>query len=178
MSNRGAALGALVLGAGLAAPAAGSPHDGYRARCSQQSSAGFPGAYTSRANLRVGPLSMIGAGRPTSAATVRRFGGNKFPLIVKAGHTVTVRVLSRSASLYYAIGGGGVLTQTRVDDGRRKITFTACKGTRALSRADGERATFWSGFVVVAKPMCVPLSVWIDRETAPRRARIALGRRC
>jgi len=120
---------------------------------------------------------MVGA-TYTDPETVKTFGGNKFPLLVKAGHTVTIHVLSRSASLYYAIGGGGVLTQTRVSDGRRKITFIACKGTRALSRTDGERATFWSGFVVVARPMCVPLRVWIDREARPRHARIALGRGC
>ena len=119
---------------------------------------------------------MIGAGRATSAATVRRFGGNKFPLLVKAGHTVTITVLSRSASLYYAIAGGGVLTQTRVSDGRRKITFIACKGTRNLSRADGARVTFWSGFVLVARPMCVR-AARMDRPRAARRAsaRIALG---
>ncbi len=151
------------------------------AACSGQSGASFPRAFTSRDNLVVGPLSMIGAGRVTSRATVEEFGGNKFPLLVRAGHTVTVVLsgrASRSASLYYAIGSGGALTQTRVRDGRRAIAFRACSARRARSDADGDPVTFWSGFVLVSKPMCLRLKVWIDTDPVPRRARIALGRRC
>jgi hypothetical protein len=158
-----------------------SPHTGHPATCAKQSSAGFPGAFTSRGNLVAGPLSMIGAGRPTSAATVREFGGNKFPALVRAGHTVTItlsRRANRSASFFYAIGEGGALTETRVADGRRAITFRSCSVARAQSDADGVPVTFWSGFVVVARPMCVHMNVWIDAQPAPRRARIALGRPC
>ena len=161
--------------------AAKSPHTGHPATCARQSIAPFPGAYTGSGNLVVGPLAMIGAGRATSAETVARFGGNKFPALVRAGHTVTVelsRRARRSASLFYAIGGGGVLTQTRVGDGRRAITFRACSARRARSNADGAPVTFWSGFVVVSRPMCVRLTVWVDAEVAPRRARIPLGRLC
>jgi hypothetical protein len=146
-----------------------------------QSGASFPDASTSRDNLVVGPLSMVGAGRYTPPATVHEFGGNKFPALVRAGHTVTValsRRASRSASLFYAMGNGGVLTETRVSDGVRAITFRACSARKAASRADGAAVTFWSGFVVVSKPMCVRLKVWIDGDPKPRRARIALGRRC
>jgi hypothetical protein len=174
----------LVLAAALAPLAHAArtpPHDGHAATCARQSSAGFPAAYTSRANLVVGPFSMIGAARATSRATIREFGGNKFPALVRAGHTVTValsRRANRSASLFYAIGSGGALTRTRVGDGRRAITFRSCSASRAQSDADGDPVTFWSGFVVVAKPMCVRLSVWIDAEPTPRRARIALGRPC
>lgn len=164
------------------APAAAkSPHVGHAATCAKQSSATFPGAFTNRDNLVVGPFSMIGAGRYTSSATVREFGGNKFPALVRAGHTVTVelsRRANRSASLFYAIGSGGVLTATRVGDGRRAITFRACSARKAGSDADGEPVTFWSGFVVVSKPVCVRLKVWIDDLPTPRRSRIALGRRC
>ena len=168
----------LALVAALAAP---SPHDGHQATCARQSTASFPRAFTGSENLVVGPLSMIGAGRRTTAATVREFGGNKFPVLVRAGHVVTLelsRRASRSASLYYAIGSGGALTQTRVRDGRRVITFRACDARRASSDADGHTVTFWSGFVVVARPMCVRLKVWVDAERDPRRARIALGRGC
>lgn len=131
-------------------------------------------------NLVVGPLPMIGAGRYTPPSVVQQFGGNKFPALVKAGHTVTValsRPANRSASLFYAIGSGGALTQTRVRDGRRAISFRACRARKALSEADGESVTFWSGFVVVSKPMCVPLKIWIDApQTAPlaHRARAPL----
>jgi hypothetical protein len=193
--NRSAARGVVqvvvlrVIALGLAAfllaqaapTAARSPHTGHVASCAQQSGAGFPAAFRSRDNLVVGPLSMIGAGRATSRATVREFGGNKFPALVRAGHTVTValsRRANRSASLFYAIGSGGALTQTRVADGRRAITFRACSARRARSDADGDPVTFWSGFVVVARPMCVRLRVWIDDDPRERRARIALGRRC
>jgi hypothetical protein len=88
------------------------------------------------------------------------------------------RRANRSASLSYGIGDGGVLSQTRVRDGRRAITFRACDADQAQSQADGDPVTFWSGFVVVSKPMCVHLKVWVDREPVARRATIALGRAC
>lgn len=169
----------------LAAPPAAapveSPPTGHPATCAKQSGASFPGAFTSSGNLVVGPLAMIGAGRYTPRATVEEFGGNKFPVLVRAGHTVTValsRRANRSASLFYAIGEGGALTETRVGDGRRVVTFRACTAPKAQSDADGEPVTFWSGFVVVSRPMCVRLKVWIDDLPRPRRSRIALGRRC
>lgn len=182
MVSRVVALMVLALVLGQLAPAAAqAPDTGRPATCAQQSGASFPGAYTSRDNLAVGPLAMIGAGRYTSSATVREFGGNKFPVLVRVGHTVTLalsRRANRSASLFYASGSGGALTETRVRDGRRAITFRACSARRAASDADGEPVTFWSGFVVVSKPMCVRFKAWIDEEPTPRRSRIALGRRC
>jgi hypothetical protein len=179
MAPRTLALVVLAVLLAPAAPAAASPHSGGLVTCAQQSGAGFPRAYTSRDNLVVGPLSMIGAGRYTSSATVHQFGGNKFPVLVRPGHTVTLelsRRAHRSAGLFY--GHGGALTETRVRDGRRAITFRACSAARAQSDADGEPVTFWSGFVVVSKPMCVRFKVWIDAEPTPRRARVGLGRRC
>ncbi|HUR86872.1 MAG TPA: hypothetical protein VMY78_16180 [Solirubrobacteraceae bacterium] len=173
-------LAAVLTPLGLAA-AKTSRHTGHVATCARQSGASFPQAFTRRANLVVGPLSMIGAGRATSRATVEEFGGNKFPVLVRAGHTVTIelsRRANRSASLFYAIGSGGALTQTRVRDGHRVVTFRACSERRSRSDADGDPVTFWSGFVVVSEPMCVQLKVWIDEEPASRRTRIALGRRC
>jgi len=181
MGSRVALVVLAVVLAPPAAAAAKSPHTGHAATCAQQSGATFPRAFTSRDNLVVGPLSMIGAGGYTSRATVKEFGGNKFPVLVRAGHTVTVelsRRANRSASLFYAIGSGGVLTQTRVRDGRRVVTFRACPARRAGSDADGDAVTFWSGFVVVSKPTCVRLKIWIDDLATPRRSRIALGRRC
>jgi hypothetical protein len=170
-----------VIVAQIAPAAASSPHAGQAATCARQSGAGFPGAYTSRDNLVLGPLSMIGAGRYTSSATVHEFGGNKFPVLVRPGHTVRLvlsRRANRSASLFYGGENGGALTETRVSDGRRSITFRACSARRAQSDADGEPVTFWSGFVVVSKPMCVHVKAWIDAERTPRRGHIALGRRC
>jgi hypothetical protein len=181
MVSRAIALMVLAVNMAQVAPAAASsPHAGHAATCAHQSGAGFPGAYTSRDNLVLGPLSMIGAGRYTSSATVHEFGGNKFPVLVRPGHTVRLvlsRRANRSASLFYGSENGG-LTETRVSDGRRSITFRACSARRAQSDADGEPVTFWSGFVVVSKPMCVHLKAWIDAERTPRPDHIALGRGC
>ena len=147
------------------------------AGCAHQSIASFPGAFTSAGNLVVGPLALIGAGEPTTPATVREFGGNKFPAVVRAGRTVTVEVRGRRASLFYA-EHGGVLTGTHVADGDGAVTFRSCGRRRAESDADGDPVTFWSGFVLVAEPMCVRLRVWVGEARAPRRAGIPIGRRC
>ena len=64
--------------------------------CSTRSEASFPKAFTDRRNVVVGPLVLIGAAS-TSAATVRRFGGNKFPALVRAGHRVTVALSPQHA---------------------------------------------------------------------------------
>jgi hypothetical protein len=147
--------------------------------CSGQSSASFPGAFTSRDNLVVGPLVLVGGSRFTSAETVRRFSGNKFPALVAAGHRVTIELTPRTrrfASLRY-----GSLPRARrltVRDGHRVVTFRSCDRDEALSVAGGRRVTFWSGFVLASGPHCVPLRVWVDGEPEPRRARIPLGRRC
>jgi len=71
---------------------------GAREDCRTRSEANFPGAFTSSSNLVVGPLVLIG-GAQTPASTVRDFGGNKFPLLVKSGHAVTVRVADARARL-------------------------------------------------------------------------------
>ena len=140
--------------------------------CAHPSGAGFPHAFTSRNNIVVGPLSMIGAGRFTPAATVLEFDGNKFPLLVAAGHRVTIELTpgsNRFASLAY-----GSHSRT----GHRVMTFRACNRRDADSDADGRPVTFWSGFVQATRPGCVRLRVWVDRDRTPRRARIELGARC
>ncbi len=163
--------------------------------CARRSEGEFPGAFTDRRNLVVGPFVFDGVGERTPASVVRDFGGNKFPVLVKAGHTVTVR-LSRSvrrfAGLAYAGLGRRPLPQgkVRLRDTARTMTFVACEPGRpprrgyppdgpSASRADGEPVTFWSGFVVTRRPACRPLQVWIDEDLAPRRVTIDMGaRRC
>jgi hypothetical protein len=160
---------------GPEAPAAVAAHPGADAvGCREQSGARFPGAYRDRHNLVVGPLAMIGGGVLTSAATVREFGGNKFPLLVRAGHRVTVSIPAparATAALSYGAHADGDR------DRQHTISFTACSRRRSGSRADGP-VTFWSGFVLTSAPLCVPLDVYVDGATTPRRAHIALGRRC
>jgi hypothetical protein len=155
--------------------------------CSTRSEADFPGAFSDPRNLVVGPLVLIG-GAYTPASTVDEFGGNKFPLLVKAGHRVTVRLAGgarRSAGLAY-----GPLPQgeTRVRDTYRTVTFIACRPGKATQEyrpdgpsgtyADGAQVTFWSGFVLTRRPDCIPLEVYVDGATAPLHASLALGRRC
>jgi hypothetical protein len=179
-----AALACLAASLAALAPAAGAskhpaasaggaaPPTGVVETCAHQSGAGFPHAFTSRNNLVVGPLSMIGAGRFTPAATVLEFDGNKFPLLVAAGHRVTIELTpgsNRFASLAY-----GSHSRT----GHRVMTFRACNRRDADSDADGRPVTFWSGFVQATRPGCVRLRVWVDRERTPQRARIELGARC
>src|SRR3954452_15226675 len=134
--------------------------------CSMQSSANFPGAFTRADNLVVGPLVMVGAGRFTDEATVRRFGGNKFPLLVAGGHRVRIALPRRTSSMHYASIAGN----------HRALSFHACP--RGLSTGGGRRVTFWSGFVLTTKPQCVPLRIRVDGERRVRRARIPLRRRC
>ena len=170
LAGRAASLTALTSAAATAS-AADRP-TGVVETCAHQSGAGFPHAFTSRDNLVVGPLSMIGAGRFTPADVVWEFDGNKFPLLVAAGHTVTIeltRATHRFASLAY-----GSHSRT----GHRVVTFRSCSRHDAASRADGKPVTFWSGFVQATRPGCVPLRIWVDRERTPRRAHIELGRRC
>jgi hypothetical protein len=174
-------------GADPATPAS-SPAARFRARedCSTRSEANFPGAFTSPRNLVVGPLVFIG-GAYTDASTVREFGGNKFPLLVKAGHTVTVRLARRRkvAGLAY-----GPLPQgeTKLRDTYQSVTFVACRPGRASPRyspngpsgsyADGAAVTFWSGFVLTRAPACIPLDIYVDDAPSPRRVGLSLGRRC
>jgi hypothetical protein len=136
--------------------------------CSTRSEADFPGAYAEPANVVVGPLALVGASY-TPPDVVAEFGGNKFPLLVTAGHRVTLQLSRRThrvAGLAY-----GPLPQGEIHlrDSHRAVTFVAC--------AHG--ITFWSGAVVVRAPACVPLHVWVDDEPVPRRATLRMGvRRC
>ena len=142
--------------------------------CSTRSEADFPGAFTDRRNLVVGPLALIGAGG--RAHFDGEFRGNKFPLLVKNGHRVTV-ALPRPARRGAGLGWGPLPNgEVRVRDAHRVVRFIACRRDKPSgSSADGRRVTFWSGGVLARSPRCVPLRVWVDARSAPRRAVIRLG---
>lgn len=129
-----------------------------------------------RWNLVVGPLAMAGA-RAIPGGYSESFGGNKFPLYVKAGHRVTLALTSgtkgRAALAYGPLPNGFV----DVDDGHRVITFIACRRGQFSPGYGGPagRLTFWSGGVLTVAPRCVPLLIWVDDEPSPRRAVIHLG---
>ena len=162
--------------------------------CDRRSEASFPGAFTSRRNLVVGPLVLDGAGEPTPASVIRQFGGNKFPLLVKAGHTVTVRIrgaVRRPAGLAYGGLGKRLLPQgeVKLNDAAHTMTFVACEPGRptrhyrpdgpSASHADGQPVTFWSGFVLSPTPTCARLDVYVDDDPSPRHALIDMGKgRC
>lgn len=166
-----------LLAAGGSDPVRAAIPTQVRLDCASQSSARFPGAYRDRRNLVVGPLAMAGGATFTDARTARRFGGNKYPLLVRAGHTVTVSVPAsrrRAARIAYGPFPDGEL---RLRDAYHTITFVSCPPERAASTAGGP-VTFWSGFVMVSEPQCVPLDVYVDGDPKPKRVRIELGRRC
>ena len=166
----------VACGATAAAPAR---PEGAPATCRHQSSAGF---HKSARNLVVGPLVLVGAREYSSPAVIRRFGGQKYPAVVLAGHRVTVELspsVRRSTSLLYADDNRNLPDGERtVRDGHRVVEFRACRSHRALSSYDGRKATFWSGFVLTTVPRCLTLRGWVDDERTPRHARIPLGKRC
>src|SRR6476646_3455069 len=104
--------------------------------CATQSGGPFPGAFTRARNLVVGPLSLIGAGGTPNVAwtsTGRKEAWQKFPLLVRNGHRVTVELSTttrRAAGLAY-----GPLPQgeTHLRDTYPVVTFIAC-GRGARSR--------------------------------------------
>jgi hypothetical protein len=168
-------LGAVIVsGAGQPRHAEGAP-----ATCRHQSSADFR---PSRRDLVIGPLVLVGARQYSSPEVVATFGGQKYPAVVLAGHRVTVelpRTVRRSTSLLYADDRWDRPDGERtVRDGHRVVRFRACPPGRSGSSYGGRTATFWSGFVLTTVPRCLRVRVWVDRERAPRRARIPLGRRC
>jgi len=155
--------------------------------CSDRSEADFPEAFFDPHNLVVGPLALVGGADATRASVVRKFGGQKFPLLVRAGHTVTVRVsptVQRSSGLAYGpLGQRGVSRQapyhTVTRGTPRTITFVACRRSNVRSGSSaGGAVTFWSGLVLTRAPRCVPLEVHVDDEPSLRRVAVSLGARC
>jgi hypothetical protein len=170
---------AVVLGlaalapAGIAADAAAPvrPH-GVVADCSRSSYADFPEAFTSPRNLVVGPLVMTGARGDAGWASV--FPGNKFPLLVRNGHRVTLELSTRMRRVAGLAYGPLPQGELRLREMHRVVTFVACTGASG-STADGKPVTFWAGGIVTLAPRCVPLRIWIDSRPSPRRAVIRMG---
>jgi hypothetical protein len=108
-----------------------------------QSWATFGQAFADPRNLVVGPLAFVRGNETSRAGAVRAQGGRKFPLLVKVGHTVTVRLppqFRHSAGLAYGSLPEG---HVEVDDGHDTITFEACpEGEPNPSHAGGP-VTFW-----------------------------------
>jgi hypothetical protein len=169
--------GTAVVATGIATAAISSRQTqpvGVVADCSTRSGASFPGAFTRRSNLVVGPLAMIGAGGTPFFSPV--FGGNKFPLLVKAGHRVTIELSPRTRRVAGLAYGPLPQGEVHLRDTHRIVTFIACpRGEPSGSSADGQAVTFWSGGIIAISARCVPLRVWIDRAREPRHVVIHLG---
>jgi hypothetical protein len=178
-----AAAPALIAGGDDRTPASDAARErpkGVVENCSTRSMGDFPRAYSNPRNVVVGPLALVGAAH-TPASTVREYGGNKFPLLVRAGHRVTV-ALSRKTRRVAGLGYGPLPKGVELapSDGHRVVTFKACRrGKNSGSNADGRPVTFWSGFVLTSSPRCVPLEVWVNDEPSPRHVSLRMGvRRC
>jgi hypothetical protein len=109
-----------------------------------------------------------------------RDGGNKFPLLVRAGHRVTVELSSRTRRVAGLAYGPLPQGEVHLRGAHRVVTFVACAhGVKSGSTVDGRPVTFWSGGVIARSPRCVPLRIWVDREALPRHAVIRFDvRRC
>jgi hypothetical protein len=144
-----------------------------------RSEARFPGAFADPGNLVIGPLVLVGGAESTAASEVHRLGGQKFPLLLKAGHTATVQIAGNArtfAGLAYLPRSYGPRT---LRDSNQTIMFVSCRTNETSgSSADGVAVTFWAGFVVTTTPMCVPLDLHVDRQPSPRHALLSLGARC
>jgi hypothetical protein len=168
------AVAAAAVAAVIAQTTAAKSPRGVVESCSTRSQAPFPDAFTNARNLVVGPLVLTGArGRPQFAPS---FHGQKFPLLLKAGHQVTL-ALSKSTRKFAALGYGPLPQgDVGVREAHRVVTFIACRrGQPSGSTAGGESVTFWSGGVLSTGPRCIPIAVWIDGAKRPRRIVIHLG---
>jgi hypothetical protein len=180
-------LGLLMVLAGVTLAVAASAADpprpkGEPATCRHQSGASFPKAFKLKRNRVVGPLAFVGGAAFTDAETVRRFGGNKYPLLLRSGHRVTVEI-TRATGRAVALGYSNRMKrlpdgERHVADGDRVVRFIACPQGHGISDVDGRPVTFWSGFVLASAPRCVRMRVWVDDEPRPRTAQIELGQRC
>jgi hypothetical protein len=148
--------------------------------CSTRSEASFPAAFDDPGNLVVGPFVLVGAALPTPAGVVESLGGQKHPVLVRAGYEVTLRVPT-SARGHISLGYGS-LPQGDVEyqDGHPEVTFVACRPEEdsGSSVAPGDSVTFWSGFVFARKPSCAPLDVYVNGELKPHRIETPLGAAC
>ena len=160
------------------AAVAPSPTPGATEDCSTRSEANFGAAFQSSDNLVVGPLALVGAAAFTPPGVVRRVHGQKYPLLVKAGHTVRIRV-PEAARPFVGLGYG-TLPQGEItlDGAHGDVTFIACSQRESFGSMTGGPVTFWSGALVAEEPHCVPLDVFVDGGATPHRVTVELGRRC
>jgi hypothetical protein len=138
--------------------------------------ADFPGAFSNPQNLVVGPLVIV-AGAYVDRNAARLLGGFRYPVLVKAGHTVTVRLAPEARTLAGLAFGPLRHGRVKFRDAYRSVTFAACSARDSTSAADGTDATLWLGYVLIRRPACIPLEISIDGG-ASQRVGLTLGERC
>jgi hypothetical protein len=146
--------------------------------CSMRSMANFGPAFTDPRNLVVGPLLLVGGAEAASEALIVAHEGQKFPLLVQAGHTVSVSVPAEARGFAGLAYGRFPEGEIRARDAHDEITFVACDRDEPSGSKAGGPVTFWSGFVMTSVPTCLPLDVYVDGASTPRRVEMALGADC
>lgn len=138
--------------------------------CSTTPGWGRRDEFTSRQNLIVGPFALERA-RPI-LGYAPHVGGNKIFVYVKGGHRVTLELppaMRHDVGFAFGPGSGS-------RNWRRVVSFIACqRGELTPGRFDGWPVTTWVGFLLASSPRCVPLLVWVDDESPPRRTVIRFG---
>src|SRR5215207_8613960 len=127
----------------------------------------FAGAFADRSrNVIVGPLSLPFAAShaDSSPDLINRFGGDKFPVLLREGRTATIRIakaLRRGADGWERVplAEAGLLRRARPV---RKLRFRACPRGQAQNVVDGRRVTFWMLWMTVRAPACIYIDVSID----------------
>jgi hypothetical protein len=164
------------------APAAAAPEQkpgrGAKDTCETRSEASFGRPFQARRNLVVGPLVLVGGADFTTPSVIRGVGGQKFPVLVRADHRATL-VVPQEARAFAGLGYGPLPQgEITLQEAHKQVTFVACPANEPSFSMPGQNVgptTFWSGFVVVDEPHCVPLDVWVDDEPAPQRVVLELG---
>jgi hypothetical protein len=164
---------ALSLSLAILGPAASASGRGVEtATCDSQSEASFPQAFSGPEHLVVGPLAFWHLREIEDATVVnlREHDGWKSPALVRPGHTVTVSV-GRSARSYARLQYVHVPGRDPSDLQAfpHTVRFKSCSRRRAQSDVDGHPVTFWSGFVVIRKAACLPLTIRVDRRRPRHR---------
>ena len=154
------------------------PGRGVKETCETRSEASFGRPFQARRNLVVGPLVLVGGAVFTTPNVVRSYGGQKFPVLVRAEHRVTLAI-PREARTFAGLGYGPLPQgEITLQEAHKQVTFVACPSDEPSFSMPGQNVgptTFWSGFVVVDEPHCVPVDVWVDDEPAPQRVVLELG---
>lgn len=154
------------------------PPNGAVEDCRSRSEADFGRPFEDPGNLVVGPLVLVGGSEFTPPSVVRSVKGQKYPVLVRADHKVTL-VVPEEARAFAGLGYGplpqGDIT---LQEAHKQVTFVACPANKPSYSQAGSTVgatTFWSGFVVAHEPHCVPLDVYVDAEASPRRIVLELG---